>query len=82
MVVAFGVSWPFAVARAYKSRSTKGISLVQLLLLDFGYVCGIISKLVSGNITYVIVFYIINFGLVFADIMVYFRNRRLEKEDS
>ncbi len=80
MVIAFGCSWPFAVIKSYKARTTQGKSIVQIMLLDFGYVCGILSKIVSGNITYVFIFYVINFFLVLTDIIIYFRNRRLDKQ--
>jgi hypothetical protein len=44
-----------------------------------GYLCGIASKLISGSITYVLIFYTANAVMVAADILLYFRNRRLDK---
>ena len=79
MVVSFGLSWPLSIMKSYRARSTKGKSLPFMLLIEFGYVCGIVSKLAGNNITYVFVFYVLNLLMVGTDILLYFRNRRLEK---
>ena len=47
MVVSFGASWPLNVMKSYKARTTKGKSLGFLLLIFFGYIAGIASKLVN-----------------------------------
>jgi hypothetical protein len=44
-----------------------------------GYLCGITSKLLSGSITYVLIFYTANVIMVTIDILLYFRNRKLDK---
>ncbi len=80
MVVCFGASWPLAIYKSYTSRSVKGKSLLFLLLVLLGYVCGISAKLLSGHITYVLTFYILNFFMVATDIFLYFRNKRLEEK--
>ena len=79
MVISFGLSWPMNIIKSLRAKTTKGKSIMFLMLIEFGYVCGIISKLVSGNITYVFIFYALNLLMVFTDIMLYFRNRKLEK---
>ena len=86
MVVSFGASWPFNVIKSYKARTTKGKSLLFLLLIFFGYIAGIISKLVNpaymdaiGEKWYVLFFYILNFIMVGADIIMYVRNKKLDK---
>jgi hypothetical protein len=80
MMVAFGVSWPFSLIESVKARSTKGKSLLFLLLIDFGYVCGITGKLTAGKITYVFIFYVINFFMVAFDGLLYLRNSKLDRE--
>ena len=55
-------------------------SLPFLLFIFAGYICGITSKLISGNITYVFVFYVLNLLMVGTDIVLYFRNRRLDAQ--
>ena len=78
MVVSFGLSWPMSIMKSLKARSTQGKSLFFMIMIEFGYVCGIASKLVSNNITYVFFFYVLNLVMVGADIARYFRNRKLE----
>lgn len=85
MIVSFGFSWPFSLAKSIKSKSAKGKSLLFLLLIDFGYACGVAWKVIqwveTGHFVYPVVFYTINLLLVSADTAVYFRNRRFDKID-
>lgn len=79
MVISFGVSWPMNIIKSLKSRTAKGKSLMFTLLIFFGYICEIISKLTSGNgLTYVFVFYVINIIMVLIDIFLYIRNCKLD----
>ena len=39
MVLCFGISWPVAIVKSWKSRTTKGKSLVFMLFIWVGYVC-------------------------------------------
>lgn len=88
MIVSFGFSWPLNVLKSYRARTTKGKSLAFLLLIFFGYIAGIASKFVNedymNNIAdkwYVLFFYILNFIMVGADLVMYVRNRKLDKEN-
>ncbi|MBR4911194.1 MAG: hypothetical protein IKZ47_07765 [Clostridia bacterium] len=47
MIVSFGASWPMNVIKPYRSRTAKGKSLAFLLLIFFGYIAGITSKLIN-----------------------------------
>ncbi|MBR5943192.1 MAG: hypothetical protein IKZ81_07630 [Clostridia bacterium] len=78
MVISFGVSWPTSIIKSYRAHTAKGKSLLFLCLIFFGYLCGIAAKIISGNITYVFAFYVLNLLMVGADIALYFRNRRLD----
>lgn len=80
MVVSFGISWPMNIIKSLRTRSAKGKSLPFLLFIFVGYICGIASKLISGNITYVFAFYVLNLLMVGTDIVLYFRNRRLDAQ--
>jgi hypothetical protein len=80
MVISFGISWPTSILKSYTSRTTKGKSLIFLLFVLVGYVFGILSKFVGNNLTYVVVFYIINFIMVFIDLCLYFRNKKLDAQ--
>lgn len=86
MIVSFGISWPLNVLKSYRARTTKGKSLAFLLLIFFGYIAGIASKLVNetymaqiGEKWYVLFFYVLNFIMVGADLLMYVRNSRLDK---
>jgi len=79
MIVCFGLSWPFAVLKSYRSRTAKGKSILFSSLVWVGYVLGVTGKIVTGNITYVFIFYLINLAMITIDIMLYFRNRKLDK---
>ena len=86
MIVSFGASWPLNLMKSFKARTTKGKSLPFLLLIFFGYIAGITAKLVSENYManigqkwYVLFFYVLNFIMVGADIVMYVRNYNLDK---
>jgi len=81
MIVSFGCSWPLNVIKSYKTRTTKGKSLAFLLLIFFGYICGITSKLLAPSFKwYVLFFYVLNFVMVGADLVLYYRNYQLDKK--
>lgn len=80
MVICFGISWPVSIAKSIKSRSTKGKSLLFMVFIDIGYIFGIVGKILSGNITYVFIFYVINFFMVLTDILLYIKNRAGERQ--
>lgn len=80
MVVSFGISWPLSIIRSYKSRTAKGKSPLFLSFILFGYGCGIASKLIAGTVNYVLIFYILNLVMVALDLVLYFRNRHLDKQ--
>ena len=81
MVVCFGISWPLSIWKSYQARTAKGKSLIFMLFIEIGYIAGIASKLTAGKLTYVFVFYVLNFVMVSIDILLYFRNRRLDLEN-
>lgn len=88
MIVSFGCSWPMNVIKSYKARTTKGKSLAFLLLIFFGYIAGIASKFVNpvymaqiGEKWYVLFFYFLNWFMVGCDLLLYIRNKKLDKEN-
>jgi len=89
MIVSFGASWPLNVIKSYKARTAKGKSLGFLCLIFFGYIAGIASKFVNeaymaciGEKWYVLFFYFLNLTMVGIDLLLYFRNRKLDKENN
>lgn len=82
MIFAFGFSWPNNIITTLKNKSTKGKSLAFLVLIDFGYICGIVGKIISGNFAwYVLFFYILNFTMVSIDLALYLYYRDKEKKN-
>ena len=80
MVVLFGLSWPMNVIKSYKVRTTKGKSLMFLIFIWVGYIFGIASKLLADSFKwYVLFFYVLNFIMVSVDLVLYMRNKRLDK---
>lgn len=81
MLVCFGVSWPVSVYKSWVSRKTGGKSLLFLCLVAFGYVVGLVGKLIY-NPGYVVAVYIVNLCFVLADIALFVRNRALERREA
>ena len=79
MVLSFGAAWPVSIYKSLKAKTAKGKSPFFLGIIIFGYASGILSKFVGGNINYVVIFYIINLIMVSIDLMIYFRNLKLDK---
>ncbi|MBQ6823398.1 MAG: hypothetical protein IJP27_01985 [Clostridia bacterium] len=89
MIVSFGASWPLNVIKSYKARTTKGKSLAFLCLIFFGYIAGIISKLLNeaymqsfSSKWYVLFFYVLNLLMVGIDLCLYIRNYRFDRENA
>ena len=80
MLVCFGLYWPLNVIKAYKAGPTKGTSLPFILLNIPGYIAGITAKLISGQINYVLVVYLLNLAIVSMHVVVYFRNAALDSK--
>ena len=78
MLICFGAAWPFSIYRSAKARSTKGKSLLFMLVVATGYVAGIANKLVY-NFDGVVYLYVLDLVLVSTDIALFARNRRLER---
>lgn len=83
MVISFGASWPFNVMKSYRARTTKGKSLLFLLLIFFGYIAGIVAKLTADTFKwYVLFFYVLNLIMVGADLLLYVRNKRIDAKEA
>ena len=76
MVICFGLSWPMNIAKSLRAKTAKGKSALFLTFIVLGYVAGIVGKIISGNITYVFGFYVLNLIMVLTDLCLYFVNRR------
>ena len=78
MLFCFGFSWPFSIVKSWRSKSAKGKSIMFMLLVELGYVFGIVHKLFF-NYNWVIWAYVALFLLVGVDIILYFRNVRHDR---
>ncbi|MHB1315121.1 MAG: hypothetical protein ACYCX2_06480 [Christensenellales bacterium] len=81
MLVCFGFSWPFSIVKSYRSRTTRGKSLLFLIMVFIGYIGGITHKILYRPDS-VLYLYILNETMVLTDIMMYFRNRNLMKKEN
>lgn len=80
MLLSFGAAWPASIYKSWKSRTTKGKSLIFMLIVLFGYMFGVMNKIING-LDYVLLFYALDFMMVTIDLCFYFRNRKLEKSE-
>lgn len=80
MLICFGLSWPLNVIKAYKARTTQGTSLPFILLIVTGYIAGIIAKVISRQLNYVLIVYLLNLAIVSLNVVVYFRNLSIDKK--
>lgn len=81
MLICFGFSWPMSVIKNIKARTAKSMSLPFILLILFGYIAGIASKIISGNYTYVLIVYFLNIASVAANLIVYFINLNRDRKN-
>jgi len=80
MLVCFGFSWPINVVKAYKAGTAKSTSLAFIFLIITGYILGISAKIINHQFNYVLAVYLLNLVIVFSNVLVYFRNRSLDKK--
>lgn len=81
MLICFGLSWPISVINSYKARTAKGKSVYFTYAIILGYICGIMSKVTSYKFSYVLYLYIVNLLIVFIDLALYYKNRKLDRQN-
>ena len=84
MLVAFGFSWPFNIIKSWRSRTAKGKSVVFEFIVVFGYLVGVLGKFITwhntGVLAYSVWCYFADIAMVTIDIILYFRNTRLDRQ--
>lgn len=80
MLACFGLSWPISVYKSIKSKSTQGKSVVFIIAIIIGYISGVIGKIINDQLTYVLIIYCFNLIVVLVDLVLFFINRKREKE--
>lgn len=66
------------IYKSWNARTAKGKSLSFLLTIEVGYICGMINKILYHN-DFVLYLYLLNFAMVGIDVILYFRNKRLDR---
>ena len=72
MMICFGISWPVAAYKTYKTKCVNGKSLAFSYLILFGYICGILHKLLYSN-DFVIFIYYANTLFLLVDIVLFYK---------
>jgi hypothetical protein len=92
MLVCFGFAWPVSIYKSWVSKKTAGKSLLFLIVLQIGYIAGILFKLTeflddikinpdtTMNIN--LYLYVLNLILITIDECLFLRNRKLEAAES
>jgi hypothetical protein len=78
MLLCFGAAWPVSLWKSWTSRTNAGKSVAYLFIIVLGYVAGIVHKLLNDP-DLVTFLYALNMTMVSADIVLWFRNRRLAR---
>ena len=85
MLIAFGFSWPFNIIKSWKSGTARGKSIAFEYIIVAGYLIGLLGKIISWRITvelaYSVWFYIADIIMVVTDIVLYYRNVALDRQE-
>lgn len=81
MLMSFGAAWPIQLYKSYTSRRTAGKSIVFSYVVLFGYIAGITHKILYSR-DIVMGLYILNFIMVSCDVLIYYRNKRIEANEA
>jgi len=79
MLVCFGAAWPVSILKSWNSRTNNGKSLSFLIIVLVGYVAGILHK-IFYLYDMVILLYFVNFTMITIDLLIYYRNSKLDME--
>ncbi|MBR0197204.1 MAG: hypothetical protein IJQ34_03640 [Kiritimatiellae bacterium] len=71
MLFSFGFSWPFAIAKTWRSKRVDGKSPAFMAIVIFGYICGIAAHLVEGTKLWLCFVYLVDMMLVSTDLALY-----------
>ena len=80
MLICFGASWPVNTYNNWKARTAKGSNWQFLAMVTAGYIAGVFSHLIGdGSFNWIIIAYLINIAFIIINLLVYFRNCKLDK---
>ncbi len=72
MLICFGLSWPFSIAKAVRTKQVMGKSPMFMIIVSVGYASGIVHKAVY-SLDMVMGLYILNLGMVLTDLALFMR---------
>ena len=72
MLFCFGIGWPVSIIKSLKTKIVRGKSPLFMGIVWFGYVSGIIHKLVYSP-DWVIVLYFFNIAMISIDFFLYLK---------
>jgi hypothetical protein len=70
MLVCFGLSWPISILKSIRVKRVEGKSPLFMGVICFGYVSGIIHK-VLYSYDWIILLYALNLVMILFDMMLY-----------
>lgn len=92
MILCFGISWPISIRKSWVARTAKGKSLFFEVFIWVGYILGIVRKIMLWNQAQAAdthleflfylgwAFYVLNFVEITIDMLLYFRNVKLDQQ--
>ncbi len=79
MLLCFGAAWPMNIYKSWIAKTAKGKSLLFLCSIEVGYICGMLNK-VLYDYDIVLYLYLLNFIMVGIDVLLWFRNKKLDDQ--
>lgn len=75
MLLAFATSWPFSIIKALRTHIVAGKSPLFMIIIEMGYIFGILYKLTAPHTDWRIWLYILNFLIIGTDLFLYYLYR-------
>ena len=79
MMLCFAAAWPFNIARAWRARTAIGSSPWFMVVIEVGYILGMINKVVNDDVNYVFACYVLDFILVRSGLAIFVRNTAIDR---
>jgi hypothetical protein len=77
MMICFGISWPFSIAKAVRTKVVAGKSPLFMSIVFAGYLSGVIHKVVYCR-DWIIILYLLNMVMVAVDLALYVRYSKVQ----
>lgn len=76
MLICFGFAWPVSIYKSIVTKRTEGKSELFMYIIMLGYVFGMLHK-IAYDFNFVIYLYALNLLMVFTDLMLFYKNRKI-----